>query len=143
MLGTMRALSEATGPRSRRPAPAGHGDRRRARRRARRCGSSTGYPVTVNADGAADLVHSTTRRPARPGPGAAGADPVMGAEDFSYVLQRVPGAMTFLGACPPGQDPEKAPANHSNRVVFDEDAMAVGVATHVATALAALAALAT
>ena len=26
--------------------------------------------------------------------------PVMGAEDFSYVLQRVPGAMVFLGVCP-------------------------------------------
>ena len=63
---------------------------------------------------------------------------MMGAEDWSYVLQRVPGAMAFLGACPPGLDPEKAPANHSNRVVFDEDAMAVGVATHVAVALAAL-----
>ena len=49
-----------------------------------------------------------------------------------------PGAMSFLGACPPGQDPATAPSNHSNRVVFDEDAMAVGVATHAAVALAAL-----
>ena len=29
--------------------------------------------------------------------------PVMGAEDFSYVLQRVPGAMMFLGGTPPSQ----------------------------------------
>ncbi|MGE4056426.1 MAG: GntR family transcriptional regulator, partial [Vicinamibacterales bacterium] len=29
--------------------------------------------------------------------------PVMGAEDFSYVLHRVPGAMVFLGVCPEGQ----------------------------------------
>ena len=36
-------------------------------------------------------------------------------------------------------EPGEAPANHSNKVVFDEDAMAVGVATHVAVALAALA----
>ena len=35
--------------------------------------------------------------------------PLMGAEDFSYVLQRVPGAMALLGACPPGLDPETAP----------------------------------
>jgi hippurate hydrolase len=63
----------------------------------------------------------------------------MGAEDWSYVLQQVPGAMSFLGACPPGIEPGEAPANHSNKVVFDEDAMAVGVATHVAVALAALA----
>ena len=47
--------------------------------------------------------------------------------------------LAFLGACPPGLDPEHAPANHSDRVLFDEDAMAVGVATHTAVALAALA----
>ena len=64
--------------------------------------------------------------------------PIMGAEDFSYVLQKVPGALAFLGACPPQADPATAPPNHSNRVIFDESAMAVGVATHVATALAAL-----
>jgi metal-dependent amidase/aminoacylase/carboxypeptidase family protein len=65
-------------------------------------------------------------------------DPIMGAEDWSYVLQRVPGAMTWLGACPPDLDPASSPSNHSNRVVFDENAMAVGVATHAAVALAAL-----
>jgi hippurate hydrolase len=63
----------------------------------------------------------------------------MGAEDFSYVLQRVPGAMAFLGACPPDLDPETAPANHSSRVVFDEDALPVGVATYAALALRELA----
>jgi hippurate hydrolase len=62
--------------------------------------------------------------------------PIMGAEDFSYVLERVPGAMAFLGACPPGIEPEAAPQNHSNRVVHHEEAMAVGVALHVAVALA-------
>ncbi|QCX74599.1 putative hydrolase YxeP [Streptomyces sp. YIM 121038] len=63
------------------------------------------------------------------------AEPVMGAEDFSYVLQRVPGAMAFLGACPPGTSPDEAPDIHCNRVVFDEDAMAVGSAVHAAVAL--------
>ena len=67
-------------------------------------------------------------------------DPVMGAEDFSYVLQRVPGAMAFLGARPADEDPATAPANHSNRVIFDEPSMAVGVATYVAVALRSLAA---
>ncbi|MEV0438852.1 M20 family metallopeptidase [Streptomyces spectabilis] len=63
------------------------------------------------------------------------AEPVMGAEDFSYVLERVPGAMAFLGACPPGASPDEAPDIHSNRVVFDEDAMAAGCAVHAAVAL--------
>ncbi len=100
---------------------------------------SDGYPVVVNADSAADLVHSTAIGLLGPDRAVLERDPMMGAEDWSYVLQQVPGAMSFLGACPPGVEPQKAAANHSNRVIFDEDAMAVGVATHVATALAALA----
>jgi hippurate hydrolase len=64
----------------------------------------------------------------------------MGAEDFSYVLQQVPGAMAFVGARPADQDPATAPVNHSNRVIFDEPAMAIGAATYVAVALRSLAA---
>ena len=61
--------------------------------------------------------------------------PVMGAEDFSYVLERVPGAMLFLGVCPPEHDnPFAAPACHSNRMVLHESAMAAGVAVHVGVA---------
>jgi amidohydrolase len=97
-----------------------------------------GYPVVVNDGGAADLVHSITLGLIGPDRAVLERDPIMGAEDWSYVLQRVPGAMSWLGACPPGLDPATAPTNHSNRVVFDEDAMAVGVATHAAVALAAL-----
>ena len=99
---------------------------------------SEGYPVTVNSDSAADLMHATTVGMLGPDRALLEKDPMMGAEDWSYVLQQVPGAMGFLGACPPGISPGDAPPNHSNRVVFDEDAMAVGVATHVAVALAAL-----
>jgi len=66
------------------------------------------------------------------------AEPLMGAEDFSYVLQRVPGAMAFLGACPPGADPASAAGNHSNLVVFDEDALPAGTALYAAMALDAL-----
>ncbi len=67
------------------------------------------------------------------------ADLVMGSEDFSYVLQRVPGVMGLLGACPPGIDPEEAPPNRSRQVVFDEDALPVGVATYAGAALRQLA----
>ena len=60
---------------------------------------------------------------------------MMGAEDFSYVLARVPGAMAFLGVCPPSDtEPLAAPACHSNRMMLHEDAMATGVALHVAVA---------
>ncbi|WP_414166560.1 M20 metallopeptidase family protein [Streptoverticillium reticulum] len=60
--------------------------------------------------------------------------PTMGGEDFAYVLQRVPGAMAFLGACPPDSTPGTAPDNHSDKVVYDENALAVGVAVHCAVA---------
>ena len=66
------------------------------------------------------------------------ADPLMAAEDFSYVLQKVPGTLAFLGACPPGIEPDEAPPNHSNRVHFDESAFAHGVAMYAAFALDAL-----
>jgi len=63
----------------------------------------------------------------------------MGAEDFSYVLQQVPGAMLFLGVCPPDiLDPFAAPACHSNRMVLHEAAMADGIALHAAVATAFL-----
>ena len=61
--------------------------------------------------------------------------PVMGAEDWSYVLQRVPGAMMFLGGTDLDRSPATAAPNHSNRVLFDEDAMATGIATYAAVAL--------
>jgi amidohydrolase len=65
-------------------------------------------------------------------------DPIMGSEDFSFVLQRVPGALAFIGACPPGEDPDLVAPNHSNRVVFDEDALPYGAALYAAYALDAL-----
>ena len=65
--------------------------------------------------------------------------PIMGAEDWSYVLQEVPGSMAFLGACPPDLDPADSPGNHSNLVVFDEEAMVTGVALYSAVALEHLA----
>lgn len=66
--------------------------------------------------------------------------PVMGAEDFSYVLQKVPGAMLFLGVCPAdiGNFLE-APACHSNLMRLNEDALHLGVALHAGVALRHLA----
>jgi len=94
-----------------------------------------GYPVTINDPAFTAFAAGVAAE-------ALGADavielaaPIMGAEDFSYVLQRVPGAMFFVGARPPEEDPTTAPQNHSNRVVFHEPAMAVGAAVYAAVAL--------
>jgi len=62
------------------------------------------------------------------------AAPVMGAEDFSYVLQRVPGVMVFLGVCPDGQQWKSACPCHSNKMVLNESMLARGVAAHCAIA---------
>jgi hippurate hydrolase len=65
--------------------------------------------------------------------------PVMGAEDFSYVTERLPGTMMFLGGTPLGRDLATTPPNHSNRVFFDEQAMVDGAAIYSAVALRHLA----
>ena len=94
-----------------------------------------GYPVTINDPEFTSFVMDTARS-------LIGADkveelpaPIMGGEDFSYVLQQVPGAMAFLEARPDDEDPATAPQNHSNIVIFDEPAMAVGVALYAAVAI--------
>jgi amidohydrolase len=98
-----------------------------------------GYPVTVNDPGAAARVLEATTELLGARASRVSPAPLMGAEDFSYVLQRVPGAMAWLGACPPGLDPATAPPNHSNLVVFDEEPLPAGVALYAWMALQALA----
>lgn len=51
-------------------------------------------------------------------------DPLMGSEDFSYVLDRVPGTFLMLGARPPDVPADGAPSNHSASVRFDDDVLA-------------------
>ncbi len=78
------------------------------------------YPVTVN-DGAEAAFALDTARDLFGGARAIEAPrPMSGSEDFSFVLQHVPGAFLGLGACPPGVDPATAPMNHSPRAVFDD-----------------------
>jgi amidohydrolase len=138
MEGTLRTLSEAA-------RTAAHDEIRRVCRHtalAHGCTAEVeidpGYPVTVNDDGAAGRVGSVAGRVLGTHHVAPMPTPIMGAEDFSYVLAEVPGALAFLGGCPPGLDPSTAPPNHSNRVVFDEEAMAAGVAVYAGLALAGL-----
>ncbi len=91
-----------------------------------------GYPVTVNDAGFADFALGVARELLGESACAEMKVPVMGAEDFSYILDRVPGAMVFLGA-----RPSDGPAHplHSNRMVVEESAMTAGIALHAAIAL--------
>ncbi|MER7515530.1 M20 family metallopeptidase [Streptomyces sp. NPDC126499] len=99
--------------------------------------SADGYPPVVNDPARTAALHDTAVALLGPDRVHHLAAPVMGAEDFSYVLQRVPGAMAFLGARRPGTPPAEAHDCHSNRVVFDEDALATGAALYAAAALTA------
>ncbi|GAB2932297.1 M20 family metallopeptidase [Micromonospora polyrhachis] len=54
-------------------------------------------------------------------------NPMTGSEDFSRVLDRVPGAFVFLGACAADQPAAGAP-NHSPRAAFDDSVLADGAA---------------
>lgn len=59
---------------------------------------------------------------------------IMGSEDFSLVLEEVPGTFVFLNCSPEGLDLATAEFNHSPRVLFDD-----GVLGDQAAALAQLA----
>jgi hippurate hydrolase len=98
-----------------------------------------GYPVTVNdphelarAARVADALTGTPGFVTTP-------RPVSGAEDFSYVLEQVPGAFVFLGATPVGADPATAPYNHSASARFDDSALPVAAALLAGLALDRLA----
>ena len=92
------------------------------------------YPVTVNDAVAARRTLEVAAALLGDDHAVEMASPIMGAEDWSYILQRVPGSMAFLGAAPTGVD-NPAP-NHSNRMVLDEQAIGVGIAMHAAMVLA-------
>ena len=97
------------------------------------------YPVTVNDATEAGFALQTITDAFGPGRGETAQFPITGAEDFSFVLEEVPGAFVFLGACPPDRDPETAPTNHSAIAVFDDAALAEGTALYAELALRRLA----
>jgi hippurate hydrolase len=91
-----------------------------------------GYPVTQNAPGAVALFEECAAVV-----GASYATmpaPMMGGEDFAYVLQEVPGAMAFLGVAPEGSDHRTNPPLHNVKMTIEESVMAKGVALHCAMA---------
>lgn len=97
-----------------------------------------GFPVTVCDGGIVNLAARAARRLFGEGGWHSMAHPMMGAEDFAYVLHKTPGAMAFLGAAPEGGDYRTCCALHSNRMVLDERVMARGIAMHCAMAEAML-----
>jgi hippurate hydrolase len=100
---------------------------------------SAEYPVTVNDAAEAAFAAETIATVFGPERGEQAEFPITGAEDFSFVLEQVPGAFVMLGACPPDDDPLTAPTNHSAQATFDDTALADGTALYAELALRRLA----
>lgn len=98
-----------------------------------------GYPVTVNDPAEVERAARVAGSLLGAGGYVTAPRPVSGAEDFSYVLQEVPGAFVFVGATPVGQDPATAPYNHSAQARFDDSALPVSAALLAGLALDRLA----
>jgi hippurate hydrolase len=85
------------------------------------------YPVTVNNDAHAQFLG----RVAAELFGNEGymdmPNPIAGAEDYSRVLEEVPGSYAFLGASV-DQDFTKSEVNHSPRAMFDDAVLYRGTA---------------
>jgi amidohydrolase len=94
-----------------------------------------GYDVTVNNEDKASFAADVATAVSGDRNVRIMDHPVMGAEDFSYVLNRVPGAMMFLGLMPEGMDIMKAAPNHSNRAIYEETQMRRGIALYSSLAL--------
>ena len=87
-----------------------------------------GFPVTICDARAVDFGERVTRDLWGPAGFHRLADPIMGAEDFSYLLEQVPGAMFFLGVAHEGADWAQCCGIHSTRMVVDETVLPRGAA---------------
>ena len=98
-----------------------------------------GYPMTVNDAGQVAFAEQTVTEVFGDGRFIRMPNPLPGSEDFSFVLDQVPGAFIMMGACPVGTDPAGAPFNHAADAVFDDSVLADGATLLAELALRSLA----
>ncbi len=92
-----------------------------------------GYPAVVNH--AAAVAKWRAALVAETEVAVRESEPKLAAEDFSYYLQKVPGAFMFVGAAPTEGEPYP---QHSSHLEINEDALIVGTEALVRIALASL-----
>lgn len=80
------------------------------------------YPTTVNDAAETDFARGVSQE-LFPDAWREMEHPVGAAEDFSRVLERIPGAYLFVSAVPEGSDAATAPMNHSALALFDDAAV--------------------
>ncbi len=105
----------------------------------RSCYVKRGYPVTSNDDDSASFVLRVASELLGDEQSGRMPTPVMGAEDFSYVLQQTAGRDVVPRCVPAGRASRAAHACHSNRMMLDEDALRAGTAMYAAMAIEFLA----
>jgi hippurate hydrolase len=98
------------------------------------------YPVTINTAEQVEVARASVAAHHGDDRWLSLPNPLSGSEDFSRVLDEVPGVMVFLGATPPDRDPATAPFNHSPEAAFDDSVMVDGVTLYADFATRALAA---
>lgn len=133
--GTIRTLS----PERREGVPAAIREVAENIARAHRCTADVrltrGFPVTVNDPRAAVLGRAVATELGGPDAWEERPYATMGAEDFSYVLEKVPGAMFFLGVAAKDADWAACPGLHSSRMHVDEAVLPRGSALMAGFAL--------
>ncbi len=86
---------------------------------------TTGYPITFNDPALTEKIAPTLSRVAAGNTQVVNA--TLGAEDFSFYQQKVPGLFFWLGTRPKDQTAEEAASNHSPRFFVDESGLLLGV----------------
>lgn len=94
-----------------------------------------GFPVTICYPQAVRLGQAVTLETLGQNSWTDLPAPIMGAEDFSYILEKVPGAMFFLGVAPEGDNWSSCCGIHSPRMHVDESALPYGTAVLAGCAL--------
>jgi amidohydrolase len=84
-----------------------------------------GYPITYNDPKVTEQMVPTLRRVANGNVEVINA--VLGAEDFSFFQQKVPGLFFFLGTRQNGKTAEEAASNHSPLFYVEESGLELGV----------------
>ena len=93
------------------------------------------YPLTINTAAEVDFGADVVREVLGEERYEEMPDPISGSEDFSRVLDAVPGAFIAIGAVPPGRDRADAPMNHSPRADFDPAVLPDVAAVYAALAV--------
>ncbi|MEV7796644.1 M20 family metallopeptidase [Streptomyces sp. NPDC087512] len=93
------------------------------------------YPPTVNDRDEYEFVARTVAELHGEERFATMPQPLSGSEDFSRVLDEVPGTMVVLGAGAPGSEAPGAAYNHSPLAVFDDGVLADGAALYARLAV--------